>query len=115
MNIEAEMIKCLDTGSTVAPDPSAFKSFACCSSSNGEAGEKPDFLLFVVTAESSDDKGGLDMLWLSNESSTGYNKKGLIDHADGRFANQRVVHINASNVSPRKRARLLRGCTFFHM
>lgn len=101
LNIETEMMKCLDTGSSVDPDISASKSFACCNKGDEDEG---DFLLFVVASTISDDKGnvvkgggGVDMLWLDSESSTGYSKMSLMGD-DSSLANQRAVHIEGTQV-----------------
>lgn len=96
------MIKCLDTGSSVVPDASAFKSFTCCKKGGENAGDESDFVLFVVTASSnSDDKvsdeRGIDMVWVDSESSSGYSKKSLMGY-DSRLDSQRPVHIEATQV-----------------
>lgn len=101
----------MDTGSSITPDASAFKSFACCikdGRGNSAEDEESDFLLFVVRSafsganisggDISDDErngGGIDMIWVDSQSSSGYRKKSLMG-GDARLAGQRAVHVEAT-------------------
>ncbi|CAB1103909.1 unnamed protein product [Ectocarpus sp. CCAP 1310/34] len=102
LSIETEVIKSMETGRYIAPDPMAFKSFTSCEAEMEEDGQDDcDLSVFVVTPWSVDEESGrehaagISMLWVDSESSTGYSMKHLTK-GDARFDGKRAVYVEAT-------------------
>eukprot|EP00903_Cladosiphon_okamuranus_P020246 g18581.t1 len=102
LSIENQVLKCMETGGYVAPDPVAFKGFASCEGDMEEDGKDDcDLSIFVITPDSVDEDSGsrraagISMLWVDSESSTGYSTKHITD-GEARFAGKRAVYIEAN-------------------
>ncbi|CAM9441282.1 unnamed protein product [Ectocarpus fasciculatus] len=102
LSIETEVIKSMESGGYVAPDPVAFKSFTSCEADMEEDGQDDcDLSVFVVTPSSVDEDSGhehaagISMLWVDSESSTGYSMKHLTK-GDARFDGKRAVYVEAT-------------------
>ncbi|CAB1103728.1 unnamed protein product [Ectocarpus sp. CCAP 1310/34] len=101
LSIETEVIKSMETGRYIAPEPMAFKSFTSCEAEMEEDGQDDcDLSIFVVTPSSVDEESGrehaagISMLWVDSESSTGYSMKHLTK-GDARFDGKRAVYVEA--------------------
>lgn len=104
LSIQTQVLKCMETGGYVAPDPVAFKSFASCEADMEEDGKDDcDLSIFVITPDSTDEDSGnhhaagINMVWIDSESSTGYSVKHIIE-GDPRFDAKRAVYIEANKV-----------------
>ncbi|CAM9111431.1 unnamed protein product [Ectocarpus sp. 4 AP-2014] len=102
LSIETEVVKAMELGGYVTPDPVAFKSFTSCEAAMEEDGmDDCDLSVFVVTPSSVDEQSGhehaagISMLWVDSESSTGYSMRHLTK-GDARFDGKRAVYIEAT-------------------
>lgn len=91
----------------MAPDPCAFRSFASCEGDMEKDGKDDcDLSMFVVHADITDMEsgfyhaGGISMVWVDSESSTGYSMKHITE-GDARFAGKRAMYIEATKVDER--------------
>lgn len=104
LSIETQVLKCMESGSYVAPDPVAFKSFASCEGdTENDGSDDSDLFMFVITPDSvHEDSGfhrasGISMLWVDSQSPTGYTAKHITE-GDPRFAAKRAVYVDAIKV-----------------